>query len=205
MDPYDEVLLRIVVGRVAPALEAALNRSADVFSYRLERFPPAWTTIHYTDAQRMRRDRATELLSADDCVAMGTLDQRHYYPSIKPDVVASVVGTTKAPRGAVRLLAAFLAGIESMGGPPGLPIGPEGSGPIGNAVLIPVDVAIAALATGHVRYTDDSWVFVRAERDWGFVVDEYSDASSGVGLSVNWAKVDAPLEGRRRSGARYRQ
>lgn len=52
-----------------------------------------------------------------------------------------------------------------MGAPGGLPIGPEASGLLGNIVLLGLDKAISYRVRGHIRYTDDSWMFLGAETE----------------------------------------
>jgi len=194
MDPYDEIFYRVMVGRLAFAIDRAVGRSADVFSYRLNTRPPGWTTLPHRDAHRSRKARARDLMSDSQCVALGTLDVRHYYPSILPDAMASVLAQTTAPTGAVSQVLDFLHRLNDTGAPAGLPVGPEASGLLGNLFLTDVDAALMHLVSGHVRYTDDSWVFLRAEDDWTPLVDQYESAAIALGLRLNRDKVAIHLK-----------
>ena len=187
LNPYDDLYLRIVIGRVALAVEAALG--PDVFSYRLADDPPGWSVRDVRESFRLRRERARALLSEACCNAMAVTDLRHYYPSITPEVIIDALCQTASPRGAVTLIGGFLRELVPMGAPVGLPIGPEASGLLGNVVLLEVDEAISNRAQGHVRYTDDSWIFLQAESEWPEVFEIYAASASDLGLEINASKV----------------
>ncbi len=187
LNPYDDLYFRIIVGRVARAVEAALG--PDVFSYRLADDPPAWSVRDVRVAFRLRRERAQELLAEAGCNAIAVADLRHYYPSVEPEVVMNALYQANAPRGAVTLIGELLRDLEPMGTPRGLPIGPEASGVLGNIVLLELDKAISCRVRGHIRYTDDSWLFLRAETEWPDVHEVYATSVSDLGLEVNTSKV----------------
>jgi hypothetical protein len=60
---------------------------------------------------------------------------------------------------------------------------------LGNAVLLEVDEAISGRARGHVRYTDDSWIFLKAESEWPDVFEVYAASVSDLGLEINASKI----------------
>ena len=188
LHPYDDLYLRIAVGRVALAVEAALG--PDVFSYRLADDPPAWSVRDARVAFRLRRERARELFSAAGCNAIAVADIRNYYPSVEPEVVMDALRRAGSPQGAVTLIGDLLRDLEAMGAPEGLPIGPEASGLLGNIVLLRLDKAISSRVRGHIRYTDDSWMFLRAETEWPEVLEVYATSVSALGLEVNSSKVE---------------
>ena len=187
LHPYDELYSRIVVGRVAPAIEAALG--PDVFSHRLAAELPAWSVQDPREAFRLRLARGKALLADEGCNALAVTDLRHYYPSITAGVLVEALHRTASPRGAVTLIGELLRELEAMGAPAGLPIGPEASGLLGNILLLSVDEAISDLAQGHVRYMDDSWMFLQAENEWSGVYEAYTVSAAALGLEVNTAKV----------------
>lgn len=191
MDPFDELWLRILVGRVLCAVDAALdaNGNAEVFSYRPESMVPAWSLIGHRTAHRLRRQRGDELLADEQCKGVGTLDIRHYYPSVTPDALASALASTSAAAGATVVLCEMLHGMGRLEMPRGLPIGPEASGILGNLMLMGVDAALSPLVQGHVRYTDDSWVFLDDEGRWPEVLRCYEDAAAHAGLAPNLDKL----------------
>jgi len=188
LHPYDDLYLRIAVGRVALAVEAALG--PDVFSYRLADDPPAWSVRDARVAFRLRRERARELFSEAGCNAIAVADIRNYYPSVEPEVVMDALRRAGSPRGAVTLIGDLLRDLEAMGAPEGLPIGPEASGLLGNIVLLRLGKAISSRVRGHIRYTDDSWMFLGAETEWPLVLEVYATSVSDLGLEVNSSKVD---------------
>ena len=187
LNPYDDLYLRIAAGRVATAIDTALGR--DVFSYRLATKPPGWSVKNRNQTFDLMRDRGRALLADERCDALGVADVKHYYPSIAPDVLMETLCQIASPRGAARLICAFLRELSSMGTPRGLPIGPEASGVLGNVVLLGLDKAMSRRALGHVRYTDDSWIFLRAESEWPEVFDTYVSSVADLGFRVNPSKV----------------
>ena len=187
LNPYDDLYFRIVVGRAAAAIDAALG--SDVFSYRLEDEPPGWSVQDVRRAFHLRRERGEALLADGRCKAMAVTDLRHYYPSIAPEALIATLDKTTAPRGAVRLIGRFLCELAAMGAPPGLPVGPEASGLLGNIVLLAIDEAVADRVLGHVRYMDDSWLYLRSESEWSEVYGIYTASLSALGLEVNTSKV----------------
>ena len=193
LNPYDDLYLRILVGRVALAIEAALG--PDVFSYRLADDPPGWSTRADRQSFRLRRERARALISEAGCNAIAVADLRHYYPSVEPEVVMDALCQANSPRGAVTLIGELLRDLVPMGAPGGLPIGQEASGLLGNIVLLGLDEAISSRVRGHIRYTDDSWMFLRAETEWAEVREAYTTSASDLGLEVNASKVSVHPKG----------
>ena len=187
LNPYDDLLLRIIVGRVALAVEAALG--ADVFSYRLADGPPAWSVRHERVSHRLLRRRARELYSAARCNAIAVADVKNYYPSIEQSILTDALLEANSPPGAVQLIGEMLRDLKHMGAPGGLPIGPEASGVLGNIVLLGLDKAISCHVQGHLRYTDDSRMFLQAESQWPEIYETYVSSVSGLGLGVNPSKV----------------
>lgn len=187
LNPYDDLLLRIIVGRVALAIEAALG--TDVFSYRLADGPPAWSVRHERESFRLLRERARELYSAARCNAIAVADLKNYYPSIETSILTDSLHQASSPSGAVELIGEVLRDLKPMGTPGGLPIGPEASGLLGNIVLLGLDKAISCHVQGHLRYTDDSRMFLQDESEWPEVFEAYVSSVSGLGLGVNPSKV----------------
>ena len=202
LNPYDELYYRIIVGRVASTVDAALGQ--DVYSYRLRDTSPAWVIEDARQAFQRRLERGKRLLSDQRCNAMAVSDIRNYYPSIKPQILETVLDQTDAPHGAVRLINRFLREsygavrlinrflreLASLGAPSGLPVGPEASGILGNIALLGLDDSIAAHVLGHVRYMDDSWLYLQSESEWPDVYATYAAFVSTLGLEVNHSKVE---------------
>ena len=151
--------------------------------------PPAWSVRDVRVAFRLRRERARELFAEAGCNAIAVADLRHYYPSVEPEVAMNALHQANSPHGAVILIGDLLHDLEQMGAPRGLPIGPEASGVLGNIVLLGLDEAISCRVRGHIRYTDDSWLFLRSESEWPEVREVYTTSAADLGLEVNTSKV----------------
>lgn len=184
---YDELLLRIIVGRVASSIDAALG--PDVLSYRLVDQPPGWSVQDIREAFRLRRERGKRLLADECCIALAVTDLRQYYPSITPEVVMEALRKAEPSSAAIPAIGGFLRELVAVGAPVGLPVGPEASGLLGNIVLLTVDEAVSERVCGHVRYMDDSWMFLRAASDWPEVYEAYAASASTLGLKANASKV----------------
>lgn len=187
LDPYDDVTLRVLVGRILPALERLLDDS-DVYSYPLATSGQGWTCVDHRRANRRRREHGRELLAQSETAGIGTFDVSNYYESIDPERLASQI--TGAAPGVLEALTQMLLGLPGQGGRPGLPIGFEGSGVLGNVFLLPADRVWARDRVGLIRWTDDTWLFLRSRDDWQPAVEEYQGRLELLGLCLNSSKSD---------------
>lgn len=188
MDPYDELWYRILIGRMVGKMEENIQRYAEVFSHRIVKSQPAWSIRCHQQAWRRLNKRSNKLLNKTNCRAMGTFDIRHYYPSIAPVKVASVLTNIGVPDEDIYQIDHFLNQLEELDAPSGLPIGAESSGLIGNVMLIEVDKALASLVIGHTRFSDDSRVFLYDESMWDEIYEIYKATAFGLGLKMNESK-----------------
>jgi hypothetical protein len=141
-----------------------------------------WTLRDWRTARSAWRAR---LGSAADTTVRGTVfavtDVRECYPSIHPATVGSVLGPDAGE--VVALLRRFSgAGVR------GLPVGPDGSAVLANAVLGPLDAAVTAAGARHVRWVDDVAL-------WGSVdevrraLEALQLAAARIGLELNPGKT----------------
>ena len=187
LNPYDELYYRIVVGRLSSYMNSKL--APDVFSYRLQNDHPAWRIQDTNYAFNLRKERGKELLSKPTCKALGTGDVRNYFPSLSPEIILRCLIEEIDAANDILVILDFLGQLLEVGAPPGLPMGPEASGLIGNFLLIGVDLAVDRHTLGHVRFMDDSWFFLESEENWSEVKDIYSSAVNKLELDVNEAKM----------------
>ena len=187
LNPLDELYFRILVGRIASIIDGALG--SDVFSYRLQTDPPGWSVLDGSKPFRLRTERGEALFADGRCNAMGIADIRHCYPSIRLEVLSETLGKRGLPDEAIARIVDFLAPLVDMGAPPGLPVDLDASGLMANAVLLGLDEAIAGCVLGHVRFSDDSWLYLPSADDWPAVLDVYSGAAATLGLEVNESKA----------------
>ena len=190
LDPYDEVGLRILVGRMTAMIKRACNRDR-VFSYLLASTGAGWSTVPYRHAQNQRREHGMSLLNDPRCRALGVFDVAEYYASIDLDLLVAQLLNLKAPPGAVGALRAALSNVTESAGVTGMPIGFEGSGPLANIYLLPADDIAARTRLGFVRYTDDSWLFLREFGAWEDALVEYRARLEELALRLNETKSKA--------------
>ena len=113
------------------------------------------------------------------------VDVADCYGSIRPEVVASSLRAAGAdPRALLRLLHEL-----ADHGVPGLPVGPEPSAVLANAVLARVDLAVAAAGVPHVRWVDDVVAFAPGRRSAVRVTDAVRRELEALGLRPNEAKT----------------
>ncbi len=84
----------------------------------------------------------------------------------------------------------LLHGLVLVGAPRGLPIGPEASAVIAGLVLGVVDRALAEAELAHLRYSDDSFIFVRSGASTASAYDAYCQALDSLGLEPNSDKYE---------------
>jgi Reverse transcriptase (RNA-dependent DNA polymerase) len=183
LDAADADTYRRLVARVAPAIERSLGPR--VIANRVSG-PPLrledWRAAHH----RWRR--------AVGC-GMGLrlrLDVADCFASIRPGIVTAALASLGAEGDA---LSRFLHELAEHG-VAGLPVGPEPSAVLANAVLHRLDVAIASTGAPHVRWVDDVIVVADGRREARRVLDAARRALEEIGLHPNAEKT--LVEDRRR-------
>jgi hypothetical protein len=177
LEPFDEAVYRQLVVQVAGVLERRLGPA--VLANRIAAAPLVledWRAAH----ARWRR--------AVGPAARGLrvhVDVADCYGSIRPEVVAASLRAAGAdPRALLRLLHELADhGVR------GLPVGPEPSAVLANAVLARVDLAVAAAGVPHVRWVDDVVAFAPDLRRAVRVTDAVRRELEALGLRPNEAKT----------------
>jgi hypothetical protein len=111
--------------------------------------PTGWRLEHWRAARARWRAALLGASSAEPAsTVFAVADVRECYTSIAPATVAAALGP--AAEAAVGLLRRFAeAGVR------GLPVGPDPSAVIANAVLAGLDLAVASAGVRHLRWVDD--------------------------------------------------
>jgi len=178
LEPRDEAVYRELVATVAAAVERSLGPA--VLANRVAATP---LVLEDWRAARARWRRAVGRPGARGLRVH--VDVADCYDSIRPEVVAASLRAAGAdPRALVRLLHELVDH-----GVPGLPVGPEPSAVLANAVLAPVDLAVAAADVPHVRWVDDIVAFVPGRRPAVRVTDAVRRELEVLGLRPNEAKT----------------
>jgi hypothetical protein len=188
LDPRDDEDYRTAVAPLTPLIERALgdpasaNRAGGRGRARTTRLEP-W--------RRARRTWSADLRAAiaADPVALVT-DVRRCYDSIRPEVLGRQLEALGAERDQVAAVRALLERF----GEPGLPVGPDPSAILANAVLVELDVAFRASGLRHLRWVDDVVAVARTRREALAGLDGLRRAMDAVGLESHPAKT-AVVEG----------
>src|SRR5437588_3195884 len=182
LDRADESRYGTLVERVAGFVERSLGpqvlANRVVEGTTLAPWRPAW--------RRLLRRRAA--LAARGRVVVH-VDVRRCYPSITSGSVAGALGELGASQEDVRSVVAVLDRFQEEG-VPGLPVGPDPSAVLANAVLASVDRALERVGLPHVRWVDDVWAVARDQDDARRALDRLRLVLRRIGLEVNEDKTE---------------
>jgi hypothetical protein len=115
-------------------------------------------------------------------------DVRSCFPSIGPTAVEAALRALGCERGAVAAVVRTLRRLGALG-VPGLPIGPDASAVLANAVLTVGDRELHASGLPHLRWVDDLVVAVRDGAEAGRALAGLRRALATAGLELNEAKT----------------
>jgi len=182
LDPDTRDRYRELVARSAGAVEASLSEAVVANRVRAWRIEP--TELRLRPWRAERRIFAARLLSlARQAEALAFADVRRCFASISPERVGEALrrlGVDVADE-----LEGFLRALEPEG-IRGLPVGPEPSAVLANAVLAPLDHALERAGVPHLRWVDD---VVLASGDAEAALDLVRSALERIGLRVNERKT----------------
>jgi hypothetical protein len=141
----------------------------------------------------LRRARALGLRMAGTSAVVRT-DVVAFYPSVTPSMANRTLLDVGAEDADARLAASMLEGWGSEGYP-GLPIGPPASAVLANAVLRPVDRAVARFP--FLRWVDDYLVAAPGGSLVTEILERLDESLDALGLSRSVPKTvtAAPPEG----------
>jgi hypothetical protein len=151
-----------LVAAVAPTIEAALgtevvaNRAVVGMSRGTLRLRP-WRPAR----EGLLRSGHRLALAAGSFVAA---DVHRCYPSIGPDLVGRTLRRMGSAMSDVMGVTALLEAFDETG-VRGLPIGPEPSAVLANAVLAGGDAVLPGIGVRHLRWVDDFWIFASGRRE----------------------------------------
>jgi len=120
-------------------------------------------------------------------------DVRECYRSIAPDVVGVSLRALGCDGASVDAVAAFLGTLRELG-VEGLPVGPDPSAVLANAVLAEADRALERIGARYLRWVDDLVVGVDGSRGAATVLEVAGEALDRVGLRLNDAKTRLVLD-----------
>lgn len=186
VNPLDEVVFRLIGGRLIEYSDAALGH--EVLSYRARLTGAGWLTKSFKYGGRIRRSAFLGLSSDSSFGGVGTLDVRNYYSSLGSDVVDDVLRKARVPEDVLSGLQSLLSYWQHTWDVSGIPIGPETSGLLGNIGLIPVDEVLRPLVGSFFRMTDDYTIMCSSQK-FPEVVERAAETAHSIGLELNAGKV----------------
>lgn len=181
--PGDSVRYRALSRPAAVRIEAALtpgvmaNRSGPVLGLRpLGR------------ARREWQARVTRSVLGRERAVVVASDVHDFYPSVREPALLRALHLVDVPEAKATALMSFLHELWDEG-VRGLPIGPEPSAILANAVLAAADRAVGATGVILIRWVDDV-VFVAGDRHQAVrALEAWSAALGHMGLQINEAKT----------------
>lgn len=189
LDPATRRRYVELVARSAAAIEAALSPAVmanRVASWSLD--PPGLALRPWRLERRLFASRLAGLAARRREIAFA--DVRRCYASMSPAIVGTAL--RRAGIDAACQIEGFLTELGRLG-VEGLPVGPDASAVLANAVLAQVDRALGEGGIEHLRWVDD---VVLSGADARACLSAFREALSVVGLRPNEAKTRIVLDGR---------
>ena len=151
LDPAGEAEYREAVRPLAGRIERSLG--PEVFAIRSRSATGGWRIVPWGPARAAwRRTLRRIIREATRGTTFAVADVHDCYGSISPETIASLLGSEAAPA------VAFLRRAHDQG-VRGLPIGPDPSAILANAVLAEMDGAIRGAGARHLRWVDDVFLW----------------------------------------------
>jgi hypothetical protein len=114
-----------------------------------------FSRIFRASARKQFTNSEIRLLQRGDLNAMCATDIASYYPTIDLDRLETRLHDIGCDLHSVALTLSGLRKLVAVDHIAGVPIGPEASGILGNAFLIPVDRMLISLGAAYLRWMDD--------------------------------------------------
>jgi hypothetical protein len=180
LDQAGDADLRRAVRSLAGRIERSLG--PEVLAIRAVRRGEDWTLAPWVPARAAWRRRVRRAIRmATPGTTFAVADILDCYGSISPETIGALLGPEAAH--AVALLRRFHEqGVR------GLPVGPEPSAILANAVLARLDDAIRAHGISHLRWVDDVVLWGPSD-DLRAAMSALDAAASGVGLRLHPGKT----------------
>ncbi len=192
ISPIAEFALRTYVGRCAAAISAAVDEG-HVLNGLIRRPGPGWFSADFKQQIRLRRQLQRLYYDNETTQAVGFLDVERFFPNCRHDWLGNELEALAAPVGAASVLVDMLSMLFQSG--VGLPIGFEGSGPLANLFLRPLDEALFAARLPFVRWTDDVDVFLPDASAGSKLLELAEERLAAAHLRLNDNKSDVLEKG----------
>ena len=162
----------------------------------MERSPPELALRPWRLERRLFAARLAGLAVRRGAVAFA--DVRRCYASMSPAIVGDALRRAGIPTACE--VEGFLSGLERLG-VEGLPVGPDASAVLANAVLAQVDRALRDAGVEHLRWVDD---VVLSGVDIAAALSVFRTALASIGLRANETKTRIVADPRASRGRQRR-
>jgi hypothetical protein len=180
LDPVGDAEYREAVRPLAERIERALG--SEVFAIRTRPAPGGWRLVSWRPARAAwRRTLLRIAAEATRGTTFAVADVQDCYGSISPEMIATLLGLEAAHA------VDFLRRVHERG-VRGLPIGPDPSAVLANAVLSELDRAIRSSGARHLRWVDDL-VLWGSRADVDHALRALDDVAAGMGLALHPEKT----------------
>lgn len=175
------------VARVVPFVERARGREAVANRVGRSDLDLGTTSVEPWPKARGRWERELERIERTARVIAIT-DVRECYASIRPGVVQDRLASLGASLEITSEVGCWLRAFGDEG-VTGLPVGPEASAVLADAVLFAGDIALRAAGVVHLRWVDDVVIASPDRRGAVRALDRLRQAWAAVGLEVHDGKT----------------
>jgi len=180
LDPAGETGYREAVRPLAGRIQRALG--PEVFALRTRPASGGWRLEPWEPARAAWREAVRRIArEAPPGTAFAVADVRDCYGSISPETIAGLLGHEAAHA------VAFLRRLHDLG-VRGLPVGPEPSAILANAVLSELDRAIRGTGVEHLRWVDDLMLW-GSRTDLVRAMSALADIADRMGLMLHPTKT----------------
>ena len=184
LDAIDADAYSRAVARVTPVVERSLGPG--VVANRARLTGPSLVLEEWRPARA--RFRAAIARASTRPGAVLIADVRRCYASIEPAVVEERLAAIGTSRGDVERIGELLRRFQRRG-LHGLPVGPDASAVIANAVLARVDRELAGLGAPYLRWVDDVAVFAPDRATASRARDRFHAALRQMGMEGHETKT----------------
>ena len=176
-----------MVASVAPGIESALSPSVLANRVAGSSTDPPTLRLAPWRAERAAFGAGLRHLGTESaCLVFA--DVRDCYGSIGPEAVVASLIRLRCDRAAAEIVGAFLGGL-GRDGARGLPVGPDASAVLANAVLALVDDTMGRAGVRHLRWVDDVVASVGGPAEADRVLQLVRASLARVGLELNESKT----------------
>lgn len=183
----DELRFSGAIARVVPFVERARGREA--LANRVSRSDPRGGIMSLEPWRSARGHWERELRRLERTAsAIAITDVRECYASIGPEVVQDRLVSLGAPPEITSEVGSWLQ-VFSDAGVVGLPIGPDASAVLADAVLFAGDAALRSAGDSHLRWVDDVVISAPDRRSAVRALDRLRQAWAAVGLQIHDGKT----------------